>query len=127
MSYLWWLSSAGRRFGSGENLPLEKSVTLSQSFDKVWDTVALVLREGGWKVTHTDKATGGLEVKVIMDSLTWTETFYVNLSRIDHDHTGVLIGRIGLSQPLDWGIARKYIDSFLVKLEASLKSPVSPC
>jgi uncharacterized lipoprotein len=124
MSCLWWLSSAGRRFGSGESLPLEKSVTLSHSFDEVWDAAVLVLQEAGWKVTQSDSATGGLEVKVIMDSLTWTETFYVNLSRINHDHTRVLIGRIGLSQPLDWGIARQYIDSFLVKLEASMKSTV---
>jgi hypothetical protein len=127
MSYLLWLYySRGRRFGIGESLPLEKTVTLSHSFDEVWEAAVLVLQEAGWKVTQLDKATGGLELKVIMDSLTWTETFFVNLSRIDDKHTGVLMGRIGLSQPLDWGIARQYIDSFLAKLEASLKSS-GPC
>jgi len=32
----------------------------------------------------------------------WTETFYVNLARIDDNSTRVVMGRIGLSQPFDW-------------------------
>jgi len=43
-------------------------------------------------------------VKVVMDLLTWTETFYLNVTRIDENNTRVLMGRIGLSQPLDWGL-----------------------
>jgi hypothetical protein len=44
------------------------------------------------------------------------------MARIDDNATRVVIGRIGLSQPFDWGIARQYIDSFLNRLESSLKT-----
>ncbi len=40
-----------------------------------------------------------------MDPLTWTETFYANIVRIDENATRVHMGRIGVSQPLDWGLA----------------------
>jgi len=60
-------------------------------------------------------------VKVVMDLLTWTETFYLNVTRIDENNTRVLMGRIGLSQPLDWGLATQYIDSFFNRLEIILR------
>jgi hypothetical protein len=60
--------------------------------------------------SKANKGTGSLELKIVMDSLTWTETFYVNLARINDNATRVLMGRIGLSQPVDWGIARQFID-----------------
>ncbi|OLE70135.1 hypothetical protein AUF78_07895 [archaeon 13_1_20CM_2_51_12] len=56
-----------------------------------------------------------------MDLLTWTETFYLNVTRIDENNTRVLMGRIGLSQPLDWGLATQYIDSFFNRLEIILR------
>ncbi len=106
-----------------DKLPKEKPVDLSYPFDKVWDAALLVFQQARWNVTKANKGTGGLEVKVIMDLLTWTETFYLNLARIDDNATRVVMGRIGLSQPLDWGIAGQYIDSFLSKLESTLRSP----
>lgn len=60
-------------------------------------------------------------MKVVMDLLTWTETFYLNVTRIDENNTRVLMGRIGLSQPLDWGLATQYIDSFFNRLEIILR------
>ena len=74
-----------------------------------------------WSLVRADKGTGGLEVKIVMDLLTWTETFYVNVTRIDENTTRVLMGRIGLSQPLDWGLAGQYIDSFFNRLESALQ------
>ncbi len=97
-------------------------MNLSYPFDKVWDTTLLVLQRAGWNVTKVNKGSGGIEVKVVMDSLTWAETFYLNLGRIDHNATQVVIGRVGLSQPFDWGIAGQYIDSFLSSLESTLAS-----
>ncbi|TMI39245.1 hypothetical protein E6H21_09885 [Candidatus Bathyarchaeota archaeon] len=82
-------------------------------FEKVWDAALWILRQPEWDLVRADKGTGGLEVKVVMDLLTWTETFYLNVTRIDENNTRVLMGRIGLSQPLDWGLATQYIDSFL--------------
>ena len=102
-------------------MPLDKTIDLPYAFEKVWDASLLVVQNAKWNATKSDKSTGSLELKIVMDSLTWTETFYVNMARIDDDATRVLIGRIGLSQPFDWGIARQYIDSFLNKLESALK------
>jgi len=31
------------------------------------------------------------------------------------------MGRIGLSQPLDWGLSGQYIDSFFNRLESALQ------
>ncbi len=90
-------------------------------FEKVWDAALQILRQPGLDLVRADKAAGGLEVKVVMDLLTWTETFFVNMARIDEDHTRVLMGRIGLSQPLDWGLASQYIDSFFNRLEITLR------
>jgi len=73
-------------------------------------------------VTKVDKATGGIEVHVVMDMITWTETFFVNLTRNNDDSTRVIMGRIGLAQPVDWEISRQYIESFLNKLETVLNS-----
>jgi hypothetical protein len=103
-------------------LPLDKTIDLPYAFEKVWDASLLVVQHSKWNATRADKKTGSLELKIVMDSLTWTETFYVNMARIDDNATRVLIGRIGLSQPFDWGIARQYIDSFLNRLESTLKS-----
>ncbi len=104
----------------GDKLPKEEVVDLSYPFDKVWDAALLVLQQARWSVTRTDKEAGGLEVKVVMDSLTWTETFYLNLTRVNDDATRVVMGRVGLAQPLDWGISGQYIDSFLSKLASAL-------
>ena len=90
-------------------------------FEKVWDTTFRILRQPGWNLVRADKGTGGLEVKIVMDLLTWTETFYLNVTRIDENTTRVLMGRIGLSQPLDWGLAGQYIDSFFNRLESALQ------
>ncbi len=73
-------------------------------------------------MTKVDKATGGIEVHVVMDMITWTETFFVNLTRNNDDSTRVIMGRIGLAQPVDWEISRQYIESFLNKLETVLNS-----
>ena len=59
---------------------------------------------------------------VIMDMITWTETFFVNVTRNNDNSTRVIMGRIGLAQPVDWGISRQYVESFLRKLEDTLKS-----
>jgi hypothetical protein len=90
-------------------------------FEKVWDEAFRILSQPGWNLVRADKGTGGLEVKIVMDLLTWTETFYVNVTRIDENNTRVLMGRIGLSQPLDWGLAGQYIDSFFNRLESALQ------
>jgi hypothetical protein len=89
--------------------------------EKVWDAALQILRQPGWDLVRADEGTGHLEVKVVMDLLTWTETFYVNVVRIDEDNTRVLMGRIGLAQPLDWGIAGQYIDSFFNRLGSALQ------
>ena len=102
-------------------MPLERTVDFPYSFDKVWDTSLLVLQRARWNVTRANKETGGIEIHVIMDSVTWTETFYLNMARIDGGITKVLMGRIGLSQPVDWGLARQYIDSFFAKLDSTLR------
>jgi hypothetical protein len=91
-------------------------------FEKVWDAALQILRQPEWDLVRADKGTGGIEVKVVMDLLTWSETFYVNVARIDESTTRVLMGRIGLSQPLDWGLAGQYIDSFFNRLEIILRS-----
>ena len=96
---------------------------LPYPFDRVWDTAVAVLKEARWNVTRADRATGGIEVHTTMDLLTWTETFYINLVKTGENPTRVLMGRIGLAQPLDWGIGRRFIDEFLLKLEPALKSP----
>ncbi len=105
-------------------MSIDKTVDLPYAFEKVWDASLLVIGHARWNLTKADKGTGGLEVKIVMDSITWTETFYVNLTRIDDNATRVLMGRIGLSQPFDWGIARQYIDSFIGRLESTLKTRV---
>ena len=48
---------------------------------------------------------------------TWTKTFFLNLTRIGDNSTLFIMGRVGLAQPLDWELARQYIESFLSKLE----------
>ncbi|HEX9429811.1 MAG TPA: hypothetical protein VF944_05485 [Candidatus Bathyarchaeia archaeon] len=63
-----------------------------------------------------DKATGGIEAHVVMDVLTWIETFFLNLTRNGDNSTRVIMDRIGVAQPFDWGIARQYVKSFLSKL-----------
>jgi hypothetical protein len=99
-----------------------EGLDLSYSFDKVWDATISVLQQAKWNVTKANKATGGIEVHVVMDMLTWTETFFVNLTRNNDDSTRVVMGRIGVAQPLDWSIARQYVGSFLNKLESTLKT-----
>lgn len=100
---------------------MDEAVDLPYSFDKVRDAALLVLQQAKWNVTRADKVTGGIELHVVMDMLTWTETFYVNLTRNNDNSTQVITGRIGLAQPLDWGIARQFIESFLTKLESTLR------
>jgi hypothetical protein len=95
---------------------------LPYSFDRVWDTAISVLQQAKWKVTRADKATGGIEVHVVMDMITWTETFFVNLTRNKDNSTRVTMGRIGVAQPVDWGIAHQYVESFFNSLEIALKS-----
>ncbi len=102
-------------------MPLDKTVDLPYAFEKVWDTSIQVVQHARWNATKADKTTGSIELKIVMDSITWTETFYVNLARIDDNATRVLMGRIGLSQPFDWGVARQYIDSFFNKLGSTLR------
>ena len=101
---------------------MKEGLDLPYSFDRVWDTAISVLQQAKWNVTRADKATGGIEVHVVMDMITWTETFFVNLTRNHDDSTGVIMGRIGLAQPVDWGISRQYIESFLNKLETAVRS-----
>jgi len=90
--------------------------------DRVWGATIWVLQEAKWNVTKADEATEGIEVHVVMDMLTWTETFFLNLTRNNDSSTRLIMGRIGLAQPLDWGIARQYVESFLSKLESTLKN-----
>jgi len=97
---------------------LERNVPYT--FEKVWDAALGILRQPDWDLVKADKGTGSLEVRIAMDLLTWAETFYLNVSRIDENNTRVLMGRIGLSQPLDWGLASQYIDSFFNRLEIIL-------
>jgi hypothetical protein len=80
-----------------------------------------VLEQARWNVTRADKATGGIEIHTTMELLTWTETFYVNLIKTGDNSTRVVMGRVGLAQPLDWGIARQSIEQFLLKLEPALR------
>ena len=42
-----------------------------------------------------DKATGGIEAHVVMDVLTWIETFFLNLTRNGDNSTRVIMDRIG--------------------------------
>ena len=85
-----------------------------------------VLQQAKWDVTKADKITGGIEVHVVMDMITWTETFFVNLKRNSDDSTRVIMGRIGLAQPADWGISHQYIESFLNRLNTTLKTTSAP-
>jgi hypothetical protein len=101
---------------------LNEGLDLPYSFDRVWDAAISVLQQAKWNVTRADKAAGGIEVHVVMDMITWTEAFFVNLTRNNDDSTRVIMGRIGLAQPVDWGISRQYIESFLNKLASVLKS-----
>ena len=103
------------------NLAKDEVRDLPYPFESVWDSALMILQQPGWNVVSADKGTGGLEAKIVMDLLTWTETFYVNIVRIDENATRVHMGRIGVSQPLDWGLAGQYIDSFLNKLESALR------
>jgi hypothetical protein len=57
-----------------------------------------------------------------MDMITWTETFFVNLTRNNDNSTRVIMERIGVAQPVDWGLSRQYVESFLNKLETTLKN-----
>ncbi|TMI51332.1 hypothetical protein E6H18_01625 [Candidatus Bathyarchaeota archaeon] len=95
---------------------------LPYAFDRVWDAAISVLQEAKWNVTKADKAKGGIEVHVVMDMITWTETLFVNVTRNNDNSTRVIMGRVGLAQPVDWGISRQYVESFLNKLETVLKS-----
>jgi hypothetical protein len=81
-----------------------------------------VLQQANWNDTKADKATGGIEVHIVMDMITWTETFFVNLTRNKDNSTRVIMGRIGVAQPVDWGMARQYIESFFTRLESALKT-----
>ncbi len=101
---------------------MNEGLDLPYSFDKVWYAALSVLEQAKWNVTRADKATGGIEVHVVMDMITWTETFFVNLTRNNDNSTRVIMGRIGLAQPVDWGISRQYIESFLNRLDTALKS-----
>ena len=95
---------------------------LPYAFDRVWDAAISVLQEAKWNVTKADKAKGGIEVHVVMDMITWTETLFVNVTRNNDNSTRVIMGRVCLAQPVDWGISRQYVESFLNKLETVLKS-----
>ena len=101
---------------------MEEGLDLSCTFDRVWDTALTILKDAGWNITRADRATGGIEIHVAMDLMTWTETFYVNLIKTGNSSTRVVMGRIGLGQPLDWGIARQFIEQFLLKLQSSLQN-----
>ncbi len=63
-----------------------------------------------------------MEIHVTMDMITWTETFYLNLIKTGDNSTRVVLGRIGLAQPADWGIAKQHIEQFLLKLESTLQN-----
>ena len=90
------------------------------SFDRVWDATMSVLQQARWNVTKADKATGGIEMHVVTDTLTWTETLFPNLTRNNDNSTRVVMGSV--APPFDWGTARQYIESFLRKLESTLKN-----
>ncbi|TMI50436.1 hypothetical protein E6H22_01380 [Candidatus Bathyarchaeota archaeon] len=62
------------------------------------------------------------QIHVTMDMITWTETFYLNLIKTGDNSTRVVLGRIGLAQPADWGIAKQHIEQFLLKLESTLQN-----
>jgi hypothetical protein len=81
-----------------------------------------VLQQAKWSVTKADRETGGIEAHVVMDMLTWTETFFLNLTRIGDNSTRFIMGRVGLAQPLDWELARQYIESFLNRPSTTLKN-----
>jgi len=101
---------------------MNEGLDLPYSFDKVWDATISVLQQAKWNVSKADKATGGIEVHVVMDMITWTQTLFVNLTRNNDNSTLVIMGRIGMAQPVDWGIARQYVESFLNRLESALQS-----
>jgi len=103
------------------NTGLQEGLDLPYPFEKVWDAALSILRTADWEVTRQDKTSGGIEVHVTMDMITWTETFYLNLVKTGDNSTRVIVGRIGLAQPVDWGIARQHIEQFLLKLESSLR------
>jgi hypothetical protein len=50
-------------------------------FEKVWDAALDILRQPNWDLVRADKVTGGLEVRIVMDLLTCTETFYMNMGQ----------------------------------------------
>lgn len=95
---------------------------LPYPFDTVWDVAISVLQQARWDIDKADKTKGGIEVHVVMDMITWTETFFVNLTRNNDNSTRVIMGRIGVAQPVDWGLCRQYVESFLNNLETTLKS-----
>ena len=104
-------------------MPKERTVDLPYAFDTVWDAASLVLQRARWNVTRADKALGHFQVKAVMDLLTSVETFYIDLARIDNNSTRVRMGGTVTYPPFDLTMSDQYIDSFLSKLESTLKSP----
>jgi hypothetical protein len=102
---------------------LEEGLDLPYSYDKVWEAALSIVKDARWDVIREDKASGQIEMHVVMDLITWTETFWLNFSKNIDGTTRVVMGRAGLAQPLDWGIARQHIEQFLVKLESNLSNP----
>ena len=101
---------------------IARRLDLPYPIEKVWDTALSVLDHAGWEITHQNKASYGMEIHVTMDMITWTETFYLNLIKTGDNSTRVVLGRIGLAQPADWGIAKQHIEQFLLKLESTLQN-----
>ena len=85
----------------------------------------MIIKQAEWKMIRSDRSSGGIEIHTSMDLITWTETFYIDLIRKGDDSTRVIMGRIGLGQPLDWGIARQFVEQFLTKLDSTLKNEES--
>lgn len=99
---------------------MEEGLDFPYAYDRVWDTALSIIKVVGWNVVHENKESGQIEMHVAMDLITWSEIFYLNFTKTDETVTRVVMGRAGLAQPLDRGIARQHIEQFLLKLASSV-------
>jgi len=90
----------------------------------VWDAAHLVIQQAGWNVARTNRALGHFEVKIPVKigtpPLPMTETFSIDVIRVDNDSTKVRAWGMPNYPVLDWGSTWQYVDSFLLELEKVL-------
>ena len=105
-------------------MPEEKSVILRYPFDNVWDAAHLVIQRAGWNTAKASRARGHFEVKIPvkigMPPLPMTETFSIDMTRIDDNSTKVRAWGMPNYPVFDWGSSWQYVDSFLLELEKLL-------